>query len=127
MVAPGVLVVGETASLGRSIVDLLESGGVPHRLVSAIDAELSLARLSDRFPVVVAACNKHRCVTARRWVRGEFPGVALVVVGDRDVGLPELPGVRVVPLPLLPNRFLMLVRSLLTTAELSGHPTARSA
>jgi hypothetical protein len=116
----GVLVVGETPSLGRSIADLLESGDIPSRLVYDLGAERSLDELSGQFPVVVAACNEHFCATARRWARGELPHVAMVVVGDRDPGLPSIPGVEVVALPLLPSPFLALVHRLLDSANRSA-------
>lgn len=124
MKVPGVLVVGETPSLGRSIVDLLESGNIPSQLVYDVNAEHPLSDLSGRFPVVISACNERYCATARRWARGELPNVAMVVVGDRDSGLPALSGVRVVSLPLLPAPFLALVHRLLTAAEVSRGPTA---
>jgi hypothetical protein len=118
MEAGKVLVVGETPSLGRSIVDLLESGRVPSRYIRSVDPEQPLSDLSGRVPLVIAACNEHVCATARRWAR-ESPRVTLVVVGSRDRGLPVLPGVRVVPLPLRPARFLSLIRSLLGNTDLS--------
>ena len=117
------LVVGETPSLGRSIADLLDSAAVPGRFVFDISAEHPLPTLSHRYPVVVAACNEHFCGTARRWARGEFPDVALVVVGDRDTGLAAIPGVHVVPLPLVPAPFLSLVRQLLAAAPLARQPS----
>lgn len=110
------LVVGETPSLGRSIADVLEAGGVPIRLVYDVSAAHPLATLADRYPVVVVACNEHFCATVRRWAREEFPGVAVVVVGDRDPGLALFPGVRVVPLPLRPASFVAQVGELLAAA-----------
>ncbi|MCI4369732.1 MAG: hypothetical protein L3J81_00195 [Thermoplasmata archaeon] len=112
-----VLVVGETPSLGQSIVDLLESGGVPNRFVSSVDSAAPLARISDQYAVVVAACNESYCSTARRWARGEIPDVAMVAVGARDPALHQLTGVRVVTLPLSPETFLALVRSLIGSAH----------
>ena len=114
-----VLVVGETPSLGRSIVDLLDSGGVPNQLVRDLEVELPLTSLSHQFQLVIAACNQRWCATARRWALGECPDLTLVVVGSRDPGLPVVPGVRVVPLPLRPARFLSLVRSLIGSLDLS--------
>jgi hypothetical protein len=127
MQAPGVLVVAETPSLGRSIVDLLESGNIPSRLVYDVSVEHPLSNLAARFPVVISACNEHFCATARRWARGEFPNVDMVVVGDRDSELPSFAGVRVVSLPLVPAPFLALVHGLLTAAEISGRPAAEPA
>lgn len=114
-----VLVVGETPSLGRSIVDLLESGRVPSRYVRSVDPERPLSDLSGSVALVIAACNEHFCATARRWAE-ESPPLTLVVVGSRDPRLPGMPGVRVVPLPLRPGRFLSLIRSLLGAHDLSG-------
>ncbi|MGA8664040.1 MAG: hypothetical protein WB809_03085 [Thermoplasmata archaeon] len=115
---PEVLVVGETPSLGRSITDLLVSGGVPARFVGDVRAEAPLASLARRFPVVVAASNSPTCSTAREWVRGELPDVALVVVGSRDPILTRVtPAVHVVSLPLLPSRFLELIRELMAATR----------
>ncbi len=122
-----VLVVGETPSLGRSVVDLLESANVPCRFVYDVSAGHPLASLSDRFPVVVAACNEHFCATARRWSRGEFPNVQLVVVGSRDPTLLTMPEVRVVPLPLLPGPLLALTATLLASAESARRADASGA
>ncbi|HTZ62102.1 MAG TPA: hypothetical protein VMC82_05640 [Thermoplasmata archaeon] len=112
----GILIVGETPSLGRSISDLLESAHIPHRLVYDVSAAHPLATLAARHPVLVAACNEYFCATVRRWARAEFPGVTLVVVGDRDPGLGAYAGIRVVPLPLVPAPFLELLGSLLDPA-----------
>ena len=49
MEANGVLVVGETPSLGRSIADLLESEDVPTRYVHDLAAEEPLAELGSRY------------------------------------------------------------------------------
>lgn len=113
-----VLVVGETPSLGRSIHDLLESGGVPSRFEYDIGYGSPLSELHREFPIVVAACNEHFCDSARRWARGEIPGVSLIVVGARDPYLAKIPGIRVVPLPLVPGPFLTLVNRLRQAAEL---------
>ncbi len=120
-----VLVVGETPSLGRSIVDLLESGSVRSCFVFDVSTESPLSSLFRRFPVVIAACNEHFCATARRWARGELPYVEMVVVGARDPGLSHISGVRVVSLPLLPGPFLVLVNHLLSAPETSPTGTAR--
>lgn len=105
--------VGETPSLGRSIADLLESGGVPAHYVDDVTSAQPLSSLANRFPVVIAACNEHYCATARQWVRGELPNVALVVVGSRDPLLARAGKVHLVPLPLLPSRFLGMIHGLL--------------
>lgn len=123
MEPPGVLVVGETPSLGRSIADLLESGGVRVRYVDDVRTPGPLAALAQRYPIVVAACNEHLCATARRWVRGEIPNVALVVVGARDPALARTEKLHLVPLPLLPARFLGLIHGLLE----AGPPASVSA
>ena len=110
MQSPEVLVVGETPSLGRSIADLLESGNVPCRVVYDISAERPLGTLSQRFRMIIVACNERFCATARRWARGEIPKSELIVVGSRDPALASMVGVRVVPLPLVPGPLLALVR-----------------
>jgi|SRR5580692_7830581 hypothetical protein len=117
-----VLVVGETPSLGRSIVDLLESSGVPTRFVTQIDALTPLSELSAEYPVVVAACNESFCSTARRWLWGEVPNVAMVVVGARDPALVEAYGLRLVPLPLVPVALLGLIRGLLVAGDPASRP-----
>jgi hypothetical protein len=110
------LVVAETQSLGRSIADLLEAGNLPHRLVDDLATVTPLSTLAARYPLVIVACNERVCATARRWIRGELPEVALVVVGDRDAALGSALGLRVVPLPLRPTPFLQLVEALLRPA-----------
>lgn len=120
MAPEGVLVIGETPSLGRSIVDLLEAYDVPTRYVTNVESEAPLSSLGQRYPVVIAACNESFCATARRWVRGELPKVSLVVVGSRDPILSTTPGVHHLSLPLLPGRLLSMIRGLL--ASVSGSP-----
>lgn len=110
------LVVGETPSLGRSIRDLLESGGLRAHYVDDVRAEQPLGTLAQRFPVVVAACNAPYCSTARRWASGEFPHVELVVVGARDPQLLRERRLHLVELPLLPGRLLGLVQRLIDGA-----------
>jgi hypothetical protein len=108
-------VVGETPSLGHAISDLLESSGVTTRLEYDVGAMGPLPMLHRRFPVVIAACNEPFCATVRRWHRGEFPHVTLVVVGARDPFVAGSLGIHVVPLPLVPGPFLSLVKRLLAT------------
>jgi len=110
----GVLVVGETPSLGQSIVDLLESVHLRTEYVLDVDERGPVVSLADRYALVVVACNEHRCLTARRWKLGELPqDLPLLVVGSRDPVLATTRGVHQVPLPLEPDRFLTAVRSLL--------------
>jgi hypothetical protein len=111
-----ILVVGETPSLGRSIVDLLESWGLGSEFVYDVSVEGPLQDLWRRFPVVVVACNEPFCSTARLYARGEFPHVALVVVGSRDPAVLSMPDVKLLPLPLLPRPFVTLVSGLLPQA-----------
>lgn len=126
MEPPGVLVIGETPSLGRSIVDLLESGGMRARYVADLQGQEPLSTLWNRYPVVVAACNEHYCATARRWAGGELPNVALVVVGARDPLLARAGKLHLVPLPLLPAGFLGLIHELLDPAVPTSPATART-
>jgi hypothetical protein len=116
----GVLVVGETPSLGRSIVDLLESEKLRTEYVCDVESEGPISSLGERFPVVIVACNEHFCVTARRWLHGELPNVSLVVVGSRDPILARTKGVHQIPLPLQPCLFLETVRDLIGRAS-HGH------
>jgi len=127
MSAPGVLVVGETPSLGRSIADLLEASGVPARYVDNVASAEPLASLASRYPVVISACNERVCATARRWVLGALPDVELVVVGSRDPQIPRARQVHLVPLPLLPVRLLGMVHALLDATASSSSVPAGSA
>jgi len=124
MPAPEIVVVGETPSLGRAIVDLLRAEGLPCRLVlelRGLDVERGSGVVG---PVVFVACNEAYCVTARRWSRGELPTARLVVVGARDPELASIRGLRVVPLPLRPQPLLALAREMLESGRAA---TARSA
>jgi hypothetical protein len=123
MESPEVLVVGETPSLGRSITDLLEAGHVRAQYVLDVASAVPLSTLADRFPVVIAACNRLYCTTARRWARGELPNVELVVVGSRDPAVIGGRNLHLVSLPLLPSKFLGLVRELLGDHEASASPS----
>ncbi len=105
--APEVLVVGETPSLGRAIVDLLEAGGI--RTAFVLDAR----EAKGSFAAVVAACNAAYCDTLRAWLRGELPPSPLVLVGSRDPVGRSLPEAHLVDLPLKPESFVSLVRSML--------------
>lgn len=107
---PEVLVVAETLSLGRWVVDLLDSDGLPARLCSPPASSKDYP--PDRFPVIVAACNELRCETARQWERGGWPDVDLVVVGGRDPGVGSHGRMQVIRLPLVPRHLLALVRKL---------------
>lgn len=112
MAPSDVIVVAETPSLGRSVLDLLEARGLKGHLVLDLPPALPPEWLGSRDPVVVVACNSPFCRTARRWSVGEFPGVRLVVVGSRDPILRTLPGVESLPLPLLPTALLNAVENL---------------
>jgi hypothetical protein len=116
-----VLVIGETPSLGRSIIDLLESGNVRARYVLDVGPELPMTTPRHRTRVVIAACNGLYCATARRWARGELPNVDLVVVGSRDPTVVGGGNLHVVPLPLMPAQFLALVRRLLESPDRTTH------
>jgi hypothetical protein len=112
----GVLVVGETPSLGRSIADLLESGGIPVQYVLDLGTPPPLSGPAHRYGVIIAACNVPHCVTVHQWSRGPLSNLDLVVVGARDAAV--IPGARLhlVELPLLPSQFLGLIRQLLEGA-----------
>jgi hypothetical protein len=123
MAEPIVLLVSETVSLGNSLLELFASDGIP---VEATDDPSSKFRQSPiqaalDFPVIVSACNERHCETARRWKRGEIPGVDLVVVGTRDPSLVSQGRLHLVPLPVVPGQLLELVRGLLSAEEPSGN------
>lgn len=107
-----IVVVAETPSLGRSLVDLLRADGLTCRLVHDLRA-VDLDPEARGPPAVFVACNESYCATARRWARGELPRVRLVVVGSRDPELATIPGLRVVPLPLRPGPLVALAREML--------------
>jgi hypothetical protein len=109
-----VVVVAETPSLGRSIVDLLLAEGVSCRLVSDLSARELDSWIPGQEPVILAACNESYCRTARRWARGELRGSGLVVVGARDPELRDVPGARVVPLPFQREPLVALLRDLIS-------------
>jgi hypothetical protein len=124
----GVLVVGETPSLGQSIVDLLESEKLRTEYVQDVESSGPVASLPDRYSLIVVACNEHRCLTARRWKLGELPrDLPLLVVGSRDPVLSTTRGVHQVPLPLEPDRFLSTVRCLLGRHANRHHVSAAPA
>ncbi len=107
------LVVGETPSLGRAIWDLLDVGGVAAEYVGRLEDAAPLPDPPSEFPVVIAAASGPYCATARTWSQGVGPGTALIVVGSRDPAVARLPRVHQVPLPLVPDELLSLVRRLL--------------
>jgi hypothetical protein len=123
MAIPSVLVVGETPSLGRSIVDLFDSAGIANEFVHDLAAETAPVDLGRQHPVVVVASNGPYCASARGWGRGAYPEVEMVVVGSRDPSLRDLPKIRVVPLPFLPGRLLALVQGLLPPSTARIDPT----
>jgi hypothetical protein len=108
-----VVVVAETASLGRSIVDLLLAEKVECRLVSDLDAREIASWTPGQEPVLLVACNEAYCRTAHRWARGELSDSRLVVVGARDPELRDIRGARILPLPLPRERLLALLRDLM--------------
>ncbi|HTT73281.1 MAG TPA: hypothetical protein VMG99_03930 [Thermoplasmata archaeon] len=120
-----VLVVGETPSLGRSIVDLLEAAELPATFVADVEADGPLPSIGHRHSVVIAAASGYFCTTARRYFRGELPRVALVVVGSRDPLVGRLPAARRFNLPLVPGQLLEGVRSLMARPEESAAALAR--
>lgn len=110
MNGPRVLVVGETPSLGRAIVDLLDAYGVATRFAPEVDAAQRAGLRGVR--VIVAAANSGHCPTLRSYLRGELAGPQLVIVGSRDPLAVAGGGVHPVGLPLVPTPFVQLVRSL---------------
>jgi hypothetical protein len=120
-----IVVVGETPSLGRSIVDLLRAYGLPCRLVLDLRATDLAPSADPGGSVVFVACNQAYCATARRWARGELPNARLVVVGARDPELAAIPAIRVVPLPLRLQPLVTLARELLGVPASPGSGSAK--
>jgi hypothetical protein len=118
-----VLVVGETPSLGRSVTDILDAAELPARFVADLDGEAPLETLVARHPVLVVASNSYFCSSARRWVRGEMPHVALVVVGSRDPVVAANANIRAVALPIAPSPFLTMIRQLTDLGEVGRDST----
>ncbi len=108
---PRVLVVAESLSLGRALVDLLDVAGLPARICQDPMLEGPLASFSLRFPVVVVGSPGFYCETARRWLRGRLPPIPLIVVGSNDPQLPEDHRMYRFPLPLATEEFLRVVRA----------------
>ena len=111
-----VVVVAETQSLAGSIRDLLHSTGIPTDLLDPLEA---LETLGERAgPVgpslLVVASNGRQSETARRWIHGDFPGSAIVVVGSRDPALARAPHIPTVPLPLRPDALVTLIQQRMT-------------
>jgi hypothetical protein len=126
MLETGVVVVGETPSLAASLVELLEADGVSVVSVRELREAEALVRsgsLEPR-PLVISASNRHYCLTARRWRMGSLKESELVVVGTRDPLLRSSGRLHVVPLPLIPEEFLGLVRNLAGRAADAAVPAA---
>lgn len=123
--APEVLVVDETPSLGSSVVALLEAEGVPVRRFADLHAaEGYHARAGTPHPLVIVASNAHYCPSASRWALGDLRDAHLVVVGTRDPALRSAGRLHVVHLPLEPEGFVELVHRLLP-APAAGTPPPR--
>jgi len=118
MPRPDVVVVGETPSLGRALVDLLQSDGVKVRYLPGSDA-IRLAHGPRHPAVIIVASNAPYSATARRWLEGKLVANSLITVGSRDPVIAPLPNVHRVALPLEPGGFLRLVHSLLPDAPAS--------
>ncbi len=117
--APGVVVVGETPSLGRAIVDLLQSDGVDCRYVRGLGARSTAERMLRGTRLVVVASNGPFSPTVRRWQREALAGPTLVVVGSRDPVATAAAVRHRVDLPLSPRPFLDLIRTLLAGRDLA--------
>jgi hypothetical protein len=107
---PLVLVVGETPSLGRAIVDLLDAEGYRTAFTLHLDrVDDGLLRTTR---LVIAAANGPYCATLRERRAGAVDGQELIVVGSYDPLVTVGPRVHPVQLPLQTAPFLALVRSL---------------
>jgi hypothetical protein len=124
---PRVIVIGETASLGSSIMDLLSADGIEATEVPSLAAaQLLDERTEDRRrALLICASTRSPCDSARRWANGAFANADLIVVGSQDAAASPRNGVHLVSLPLRADEFLRLVRSLLsggsTGIDLSPH------
>jgi hypothetical protein len=110
---PAVVVVGETPSLGRALVELFEADEIRSRLVAPPDPPDRWEELLATRPLLVVACSGLYCATARSWLRGELPVQHLVVVGARDPFVARASGLHHVPIPVSAGPLLELVRGLL--------------
>jgi hypothetical protein len=112
--APEVVVVAEMPSLGSSIFELLVAGGIDAVKVAGLrDAVWRLHQSGVGPPrVFVCATANRRCQFAAEWAGGPFSRVPLVVVGSRDLTLPQAELIQFVTLPLSPTVLLNLVRGL---------------
>jgi hypothetical protein len=110
---PGVVVIGETPSLGRAIAELLETDGVHTHYLGVQRDGATVRGLAPTHPVIVVACNASYCLSVRQWIAGEFLSVPLVAVGTRDPILRDVPGSHPLELPLNPTELLRVVRGLL--------------
>lgn len=107
-----VVVVGETPSLGRALVDLLEADGLSVQYRTSLESSGTPGAGAPT--VIVVASNTPYCATARRWLDGELGTSRLVVVGSRDPRVAPGSGIHRVPLPLRAAPFLQTVRGLLS-------------
>lgn len=112
MDASGVVVIGETPSLGEALVDLLRSDAIPVHYITA-EPQRTREHLPRSVRVMIVASNSPFSPAARGWLAGEYSPRELVVVGSRDPALASARQIHRVPLPLDPERFLGLVRKLL--------------
>ena len=110
-------VVAETQSLAGALGDLLRSAGVATDIVTPLEALETLGERAGpvRPTLLLVASNRRRCETARRWLRGEFPGADLIVVGSRDPTIADVARVRQIALPLRPNELVELVQRQVVT------------
>lgn len=112
---PRIIVISETPSLGEAILDLFGAEGWDAEGVPSLARAEALERKkpSSRPPLLVAACNEHRCQSPRLWGQSALRSSPLVVVGNRDPEILRLTGVHVVGLPLRSTELLDLIRGLL--------------
>jgi len=118
--------VAEMPSLGAAIAELLASGGL--EVVTAADLHEALrghVPPEATLPrVLVSTPANRRSETARHWATGPFAAIPLVVVGNRDPGLPGADRIHFVTLPLSPGGLLDLVRRLAGRTDPPGPPSA---
>jgi hypothetical protein len=124
MEVESVLVVGESASLGRSIADLLTTSGLKAQFVRSLEDLTSLETAASDSRVVVAASPGFYCSTLRVWMRGGLPGSKLIVVASRDPLLDRAGGVLKIDLPLDAAQLVEAVCGYLSASSPRGTPVS---
>lgn len=120
MEVPPVVVFGETPSLAASITELLELDGIPVRREDCLSRVLQSTSGAGETPplILVSTSTGYTADLLRDWQAGSLRDSELILVGPRDAGLRSFGRLHVARLPLAPDEFITLVRTLL--AQRSG-------